>query len=246
MASSGSEIYLSVIIPAYNEGSRLGRTLDAARKFLVDQPFTWQVAVVDDGSSDQTPQLVEAISQIDPRVQLLQYAHNRGKGFAVRYGMLHTSGKYRLFMDADHSTAIDHISQFLPLLEADCDIVIASRALAESEITVHQPKWKESLGKLGNRWIQWWAVPGIKDTQAGFKAFRAQAAEKIFPNLTIDRWGFDVEVLALAKHYGYKVAEQPIRWVNNPETKVTALAYLQVLRDVMKVRFNIWRNRYPV
>ncbi len=158
--------------------------------------------------------------------------------------MLHATGKYRLFMDADNSTAIDHIECFLPLLKSGCDVVIGSRAVPGTQIVVRQPKWKEFLGKLGNRWIRFWAVPGINDTQAGFKVFRDDVACSIFPLLTIDRWAFDVELLAIARRRGYRIAEVPIRWTNYADSKVTIRSYFEVLIDAVQVRLNIWKKRY--
>jgi glycosyltransferase involved in cell wall biosynthesis len=218
--------------------------LKAVCNFLNRQSFAWEVAVVDDGSTDQTAQLVQNAISADSRVRLLQYPTNRGKGYAVRYGMLHTTAKYRLFMDADNSTSIDHIQQFLPQLENGTDIVIGSRAVQGAEVLVHQSRWKETLGALGNRWIQFWAVPGIKDTQAGFKIFTADAAQNIFPWLTIDGWAFDVEALLIARLRGYKIVEQPIRWINDSHSKVTSKTYFQVLKDVLKIRMNLWRQTY--
>ena len=244
MSADNSGILLSVVIPAYNEESRLPQTLTAVVNYLKHQPYTWEVAVVNDGSTDRTSQVVENAGNNDQRVWLLQYGSNRGKGYAVRYGMLRVSGKYRLFMDADNSTTIDHFDQFLPLLRADTQVVIGSRATQGAEIAVHQAWWKEFLGVLGNRWIRCWAMPGIQDTQAGFKVFTGEAAEVVFPRLTIDRWGFDVEALAVARLRGYKIAERPIHWANDPNTKVGFKTYFEVLLEVVKVRWNIWRGVY--
>lgn len=238
------QIFLSIVIPAYNEQDRLPHTLKAVIAYLTKQNYSWEIAVVDDGSKDKTVDIVREASIIERRVRLLQYGRNRGKGYAVRYGMTHTSGQFRLFMDADNSTTLDHFERFYPYLEQGFDIVIGSRDVAGAYIAVHQPWWKEKLGDLGNLWIQLWATPGIKDTQAGFKVFTAKAADDVFPRLTIDRWGFDVEALALAKHQGYRVAERPIRWVNDPNSKVSARAYLDVLREVLQVRINLWKGAY--
>lgn len=238
------DIFLSVVIPAYNEEKRLPHTLEATITYLEKQQYTWEILVVDDGSKDKTPALVQAQSVMDSRIRLLQYGTNRGKGYAVRFGMTHAAGKYRLFMDADNSTSIDHFAKFLPIFDEGYDVVIGSRDIAGAEIATHQAKWKEVLGDLGNLWIQFWAVPGVKDTQAGFKVFTAQASQDVFPVLTIDRWGFDVEALAVARHKGYRISEQPIRWVNDPNSKVSAGAYLEVLQEVVKVRLNMWRGIY--
>ncbi|PIT97968.1 MAG: hypothetical protein COT71_03435 [Candidatus Andersenbacteria bacterium CG10_big_fil_rev_8_21_14_0_10_54_11] len=237
-------VYLSVVIPAYNEEQRLPPTLQDVAAYLRNQPYGWEIAVVNDGSTDGTADAVRAVAVHEPRIRLLQYGRNRGKGYAVRHGMLHTSGEFRVFMDADNSTTIDHVAQFFPYFEMDFDVVIGSRDVAGAQIEVHQVWWKERLGDLGNLWIQFWAVPGIEDTQAGFKMFRGAAADDVFSRLTLDRWGFDVEALAVARARGYRIAERPIHWVNDPNSKVPTGAYLQVLREVVQVRLNLWRGAY--
>lgn len=244
MSSGDKNIFLSVVIPAYNEEARLARTLRATVGYLRRQNYTWEVAVVNDGSSDATADVVRAMAVQQSNVRLLQYGHNRGKGYAVRYGLLHTTGTFRLFMDADNSTTIDHVGRFLPLFDFGFDGVLGSRDVAGARIAVHQPKWKELLGDLGNLWIQAWAVPGIKDTQAGFKIFRDYVVEKVVPRLTINRWGFDVELLAVARRRGFRLSEQPITWQNDPNSKVGLRAYLGVLREVVQVRLNMWRGTY--
>lgn len=246
MSADASGIFLSVVIPAYNEELRLPQTLAGVVNYLKHQPYTWEVAVVNDGSSDRTTSIVEDTHAGDNRVRIVEYDKpgNRGKGYAVRFGMLCVVGKYRLFMDADNSTTVDHFEQFRPLLESGNDVVIGSRAAKGAEIAVHQAWWKEFLGVLGNRWIRFWAMPGIQDTQAGFKVFTGEAAEDVFPRLTIDRWGFDVEALAVARRQGYKIAERPIRWANDPNTKVSFKTYFEVLIEVVKIRWNIWKGVY--
>lgn len=243
MESKGS-VFLSVVIPSYNEEKRLPHTLKAVLTYLHKQSYTWEVAVVDDGSRDRTADIVRETSIVEPQVKLLQYGRNRGKGYAVRYGMTHVGGKFRVFMDADNSTSLDHVEQMLPLFHMGYDVVIGSRDVAGAVITVHQAWWKEKLGDMGNLWIQFWAVPGIKDTQAGFKMFTDYATQNVFPYLTIDRWGFDVEALAVARQRGYKIAERPIRWVNDPDSKVSKSAYIEVFKEVVQVRFNIWKGVY--
>lgn len=237
-------VYLSVVIPAYNEEKRLPATLKSVVQYLQAQSYSWEIAIVDDGSQDKTSDLVRAAGVHEARIRLLQYGENRGKGYAVRYGMTHVSGEVRLFMDADNSTTIDHFELFKPYLSMGFDVVIGSRDVAGADIAVHQVWWKEKLGDLGNLWIRFWAVSGIKDTQAGFKIFTRQASEAVFPYLTIDRWGFDVEALAVARQKGYKIAERPIRWVNDVNSKVSIRAYLDVLKEVIQVRMNIWRGVY--
>ena len=236
--------FLSVVIPAYNEEARLPDTLGATISFLSKQDFTFEIVVVDDGSIDNTAQVVRDLSESDERVRLVEYGTNRGKGYAVRTGMMRARGEIRVFMDADNSTTIDHVASFLPLFNDGWEVVIGSRRAKGSKILVHQSRWKEALGSLGNAWIRFWAVPGIRDTQAGFKAFSAKAANDVFPRLTLDRWGFDIEALAVARSLGYRISEEPITWVNDARTHVTAKAYFQVLFEVLQVRWNLWRGKY--
>lgn len=236
--------YLSVVIPAYNEEKRLPKTLESVIRYLENKSYLWEVAIVNDGSTDNTSQVVLDAGIQDQRIRLLEYRENRGKGFAVRYGMTHTAGALRLFMDADNSTSIDHIEQLLPLFKKGFDVVIGSRDVPGSTITIHQPKWKEICGRLGNLWIQMWLLPGMKDTQAGFKIFTAAAAEAVFSRITIDRWGFDIEALSVARKLGYAIAERPIRWRNDPDSRVPTGAYFDVLKEVLRVRVNIWKDVY--
>lgn len=235
---------ISVVIPAYNEERRLPRTLRATSAYMKEHFSHWEILVVDDGSQDATAHVVQEHAIHDKRVQLLQYGKNRGKGYAVRYGMTRATGDIQVFMDADNSTSIDHIEKFLPYVQKGFDVVIGSRDVDGATISVHQPAWKELLGDMGNLWIQAWAVPGIKDTQAGFKLFTKRASKDVFPFLTIDRWGFDVEALAVARRKGYLISEQPITWINDPNSKVSAHAYLEVLKEVVQVRLNMARGVY--
>ncbi len=235
---------ISVVIPAYNEEKRLPNTLRTTVTYLQSRSHEWEILVVNDGSHDKTADIVREYTMKDKRVKLLEYGQNHGKGYAVRYGMTHATGDIQVFMDADNSTSIDHIEKFLPYTEKGFDVVIGSRDVDGANISVHQPKYKELLGDLGNLWIQIWAVPGIKDTQAGFKMFTKKASQDVFPYLTIDRWGFDVEALAVARMKGYSISEQPIVWINDPNSKVAASAYLEVLKEVVQVRINMIRGVY--
>lgn len=242
--SMTKDVYLSVIIPVYNEERRLPFTLKAVISYLKKQSYSWEVAVVNDGSTDKTADIVKATQVNEPAVQLLQYGQNHGKGYAVRYGMMHTHGQYRLFMDADNSTTVNQIEGFWPYFKDGFEVVIGSRDIAGAVIDVHQAWWKELLGDLGNLWIQFWAISGIKDTQAGFKLFSGLAAQAVFPTLTIDRWGFDVEALAVARLKGFRIIERPIHWINDPNSKVKSSAYLDVLKEVVQVRLNMWKGAY--
>lgn len=244
MSPSDDNIFLSVVIPAYNEERRLPATLKSVISYLQKQSYRWEIAVVDDGSKDRTADIVRETTIVTPQARLLQYGKNHGKGYAVRYGMTHVKGQYRVFMDADNSTTIDHVEAFIPFFHMGYDVVIGSRDVKGAYVAVHQAKWKEMLGDLGNLWIRFWAVSGIYDTQAGFKMFTGKASDAIFPYLTIDRWGFDVEALAVAKLRGLKVVERPIRWVNDPDSKVSTKAYIDVLKEVVQVRLNMWKGTY--
>ncbi|MBM3792165.1 MAG: glycosyltransferase family 2 protein [Acidobacteria bacterium] len=239
-------MHLSVIIPAYNEEQRLPGTLQDVERFLERQPFESQVLVVDDGSTDGTAQVAREREGATGRVRLLRHADraNHGKGAAVRLGMSAALGRFRLFMDADNSTGIDQVERFWSWFDRGYDIVIGSRNVPGSEIAVRQAWYKELAGRFGNIVVRTLAVPGIRDTQAGFKAFSAESAGVVFPRLTIDRWGYDFEALAVARAHGFKIREVPITWANSPGSKVNLKSYFQVLMEVIRVRRNVRSGRY--
>jgi dolichyl-phosphate beta-glucosyltransferase len=231
-------IRLSVVIPAFNEAQRLPRTLDDVLAYLDAQPYGAEVLVVDDGSVDTTAAVVREQPPHRTRLRLIAHpdCRNHGKGATVRRGMSEAVGEYRLFMDADNSTTLAHIEEFWPWFERGYDVVIGSRNTDGADVVIHQPWYKELGGKLGNVLIRALAAPGIADTQAGFKMFTARCIEDILPRLTIERWGFDVELIVAARCRGYGVKELPIRWVNHAASTVPAIAYVQVLGEVWRVR----------
>lgn len=235
---------LSVIIPAYNEEKRIGQTLQSVAGYLRRQSYQAEVIVVSDGSQDQTAAIVKEWQGRFSFISLLDNQINQGKGGAVKQGMLAARGAFRLFMDADNSTTLEQIENFWPWLEKDFAVVIGSRRVKGAEIAVHQPWYKEWLGRGGNLVIRILAVPGIADTQAGFKVFTAQAAQEIFSRLTIWRWGFDFEALAIARQRGFKIKEVPIVWVNDAMSHVKLSAYLKTLLEAWQVRKNIWSGKY--
>jgi dolichyl-phosphate beta-glucosyltransferase len=241
-----SAIHLSVIIPAYNEEQRLPATLEDVLHYLSAQRYRSEVLVVDDGSSDGTANT--AAGFVGGAIPVRLCAHpdhtNRGKGAAVRLGMLTARGEFRLFMDADNSTSVDQIAGFWPFLEQGWDIVIGSRRAAGARIVVHQARHKEIAGRFGNWMIRMLAVPGVLDTQAGFKILTRTCVERIFPQLTVDRWGFDIEILAVARHLGYRIREVPIAWINSPASKVGAGSYFEVMEDVWRIRRNLKSGLY--
>ncbi len=248
-----ANFFLSIVIPAYNEAKRLPRTLERVHAYLQDAVKRWQVEmddveviVVDDGSTDGTSELARTFSDKFPNFQVLRHSPNRGKGYAVKRGMLTARGRFRLFSDADLSTPIDEIDKMLPLLlSGEVDIVIASRGLPQSQLLVRQPWYREMLGRLFNLVVQALATPGIWDTQCGFKLFRGDVAERLFKLQTLDGFAFDVEVLYLARKFRYRIAEVPVRWLNDPNTKVQTLKHgMQMLRDLLVIRLNDLKGRY--
>ena len=215
--------HLSVIIPAYNEEKRLGATLARVIAYLHEQPYTWELVVVDDGSSDSTAAVAEAAGDGGRlAMRVLRNSPNRGKGFSIRRGMLEARGKYRLFSDADLSTPIEELDGFWPYFERGAAVVIGSRALKESRLTVRQSPLREGAGRLFNGCVRWMLVPGIHDTQCGFKMFTAEAADAVFAEQRMHGFSFDVEALLLARRAGFKVSEVPVTWTNAPGTKVSA------------------------
>lgn len=238
--------FLSVVIPAYNEEHRLPTTLIAIDKYLSSQDYSYEVLVVNDASTDRTAEVAQRFSETMKNVRLVSYDQNKGKGGAVKTGMLEARGTYRLFTDADNSTSIDHFEKMLPHFKAGYDVVICSRDLKESVLSPPQPWYKRVLGRMGNLIVQPLLLPGLKDTQCGFKAFTEEAARDAFNRLTILRWGFDIEALALAKHMGYRIKEIPVVWVNDPHSKVQASSYAKTLLEVFKIRFNFWFRKYNI
>ena len=241
-----TDIYLSVIVPAYNEAARIGKTLERVQQYLTHAPFSYEILVVIDGSTDATAEVVRRAEGISG-LRLIERGVNRGKGFTVGEGMLAAVGQIRLFCDADNSTDIGHFDKMTPLLDQGYDVVIASRNdldVAGAEQVVAQAWHKRAVGRLGNRIVQRLAVPGIWDTQCGFKAFRAPAAERIFSQTTIERWGFDIEALALAQALNFRIGIIPAHWINDDRSHVRSLDYLNVLADTWAVRRNLRAGKY--
>jgi len=239
---------LSVIIPAYNEEKRIEKTLLSVNEYLSGQPYDYEILVVNDGSTDKTAEVVSDLKFKIENLKLIDNQVNHGKGWVVKQGMLGAQGDYRLFMDADNSTSVDQVEKMWPYTSVGNDVVIGSLAVRGARVLKSgaEPWWRVLMGKLGNKWIQIFAVWGVNDTQRGFKMFSAKAARDIFPRLTIFGWGFDVEALALARKFGYKIKEIPVVWNNDPSSKVNFWAYPQVLMQTLKVRWNLWTNKYSV
>lgn len=240
---------LSVIIPARNEESSIKNTVENVYFYLLSKNIDHEIIVVENNSKDKTAEVIQSLT---PSIPTLIFKHlvitsdRPSKGYAVKEGLLAAKGDFKLFMDADNSTTIDHIEKMMPYFNQGYSVVIGSIALKEAVVAVgSEPSWRKLFGKMGNLFIQIVAVPGIHDTQRGFKIFTAQAADDIFSKVTIYGWGFDVEVLALARKMGYKIKEVPINWKNDiANSKVTLKAYFQVLMETMKVRWNLITGKY--
>ena len=229
-------IYLSVIIPVYNEEQRVGKTLAAVQGYLARQAYVSEVLLIDDGSSDSTRGVISTIIQGWSNYKLLVNPENRGKGAVVKQGMLIAQGEYILFTDADNATPIAQIEKLLPYINK-YPIVIGSRHCPGAKIHVSQSPHRMILSRLSNLLIRWLAVPGIYDTQCGFKLFKNKPAKDIFSRVTINRFGFDFEALAIARHLGYQFKEVGVDWYNDGASKVRAgRDAIRTLRDLLKVK----------
>ena len=238
---------VSVIIPAYNEARRITPTLQRINNYLERRALSSEILVVLDGPTDNTLGVLLQIAKEIPNLKILNRTDRRGKGYTVREGMLRAAGRLRLFCDADNSTDIAHFDKMMPLFDNGYDLVIASRNskdAPDAEEVVPQACYKRWTGRLGNLIVQLFAVPGIWDTQCGFKAFRAEVAERIFSSTEIEGWGFDIEVLALARALNYKIGIIPAHWVNDPRSHVRPFDYLRVLGDTFRVRANLRARKY--
>jgi len=236
-----------VIVPAYNEADRFPSTLRRLQQYLSQSSYTYEILVVLDGPTDATSDVLRRLSGEIDHLSVIERAINRGKGYTVREGMLKASGTVRLFTDADNSTDIAHFDKMKPLFDQGYDVAIASRNrkdAAGARQVVPQVWYKRIIGQIGNAIVQLFAVRGIWDTQCGFKAFRAEAAQRIFARATIDGWGFDIEVLALARALNYKTGIIPAHWINDPHSHVRPFDYVRVLGDTLVVWFNFLTRRY--
>ena len=233
---------ISLVVPAYNEEKLIVSSLKNILTYMIKNKYNFEVIVVDDGSKDKTKEKVRSIK--DKHVKLLSYKPNKGKGHAVKIGMLAAKGDLLLFLDADLSTPIEEIEKFIPLTK-NYDVVIASRALKESQIKVHQPFYRELIGKVFNKMVQLLAVWGIKDTQCGFKMFTKKAANIIFKRQRIYGWAFDVELLFIAKKYRLKIKEMPVTWINEGDSRVSPIkSSIQMFIQIFKINLNNIRGYY--
>lgn len=238
-------MYLSVIIPAYNEAKRISKTLDLINDYLSKQNYDSEILVVDDGSKDGTVGIVKEYQHRIKNLKILENEKNHGKGWVVRHGMLEALGEYRLFTDADNSTSIEQIENFWPYIKQGYDVVVGSIEVAGARINEHAQWYRRMLGHFSKYLIR--VIAGlwfIHDTQRGFKLFSAKAVSAIFSRTVIDRFGFDIEALALAKNFRYKIKELPVIWNNAGESKVGLMSYIATFNDLLRIRFNFWLGRY--
>lgn len=232
--------YLSIVIPAYNEAHRLPPTIETLGQFCREAPWTVEVLIVVEQSTDETLQIARAeTSQHADAFKVIDNGSQRGKGHAVRSGMLRAEGELVFYMDADLSVPLKDVHPFVKRFEEDpsIDVLVGNRQHAQSRITLAQGWLRRSMGQTFNRIISALALADVRDTQCGFKAFRRKACREIFSRQQLDGFAFDVEVLMLAQQLGFRVADMPVEWVNSPESKVHIVRdSVRMLRDVIKVR----------
>lgn len=242
--------YLSVIIPAYKEGERIGKNLLEIEQYLKQQDFTYEVLVVVDGSPDNTAEIARNHSGQVQNLRVIDNAENHGKGYVVRQGLLESKGQYRVFLDADGSTSINHLEKFLPEFQNGYDVVIGSRDIPGAFIQIHQPKHREIMGDMGNWLIRivlgLWRYP---DTQCGFKMLSQKAAEEVASRMVVDRFGFDFELIILAEKLGFKVKQMPVRWLNEEGSTVGLTGpngFIQVIFDLFKTKGRLLAGKYNI
>jgi glycosyltransferase involved in cell wall biosynthesis len=234
-----SEPFLSIIIPAHNEANRLPPSLEKIRTFLKTQAYEAEVLVVENGSTDSTLAVAQSFAQQMPQLRVLQVAE-RGKGRAVQHGMLEARGAYRFMCDADLSMPIEQVSRFLPPTAEAIEIGIGSREVAGGR-RFDEPVYRHLIGRAFNTMVRWLVLPGLQDTQCGFKCFKAEVAQKVFPLQTLSGMSFDAEVLFIARRLGYHIQEIPIDWYFNPDSRV------RLFKDSIAMAFDLltirWRAR---
>ena len=243
--SSTAEPRLSVVVPMYNETTRMRKSLPQLLDYLAAQPYSYEVVVVDDGSADETPALAREMLAAVPQYRVIETRPNRGKGHALRVGMTASRGQYVLFTDADLSTPPAELDKFWPWLEQGIDVVIGSRKMEGAVLTRRQPWWRERLGKVFTWLSDHLATRDISDVTCGFKSFSRRAAHDLFRRARIDDWSFDAEILFLAQRRGYGIKEVPVTWHDERGTKVRVLRDgLRALRGLLRIRLNAATGRY--
>ena len=240
---SNGSLFLTIVIPAYNEERRLAQTLPKVAKFIETQAYEAEVLIVDDGSTDRTAKVVKEFSAQHPLFRLIQVEHG-GKGHAIKAGMLQAKGEYAFLCDADLAMPITELPKFLPPQRNGYKIAIGSREI-EGAVRYNEPFYRHLMGRVYNGLVKLMAVRGFEDTQCGFKCFHHSVAQDLFAHQTIDGFGFDVELLYVAQKRGYKIIEVPIHWYYQTESKVHPIRdTIRMVQDMITVRQNDWRGVY--
>lgn len=231
-------LFLSVVIPVYNESDKIEKTIAVIKEHLADR-FPYEIVVVDDGSKDDTKAIAERISEIDSRVRVLSYGENRGKGFALKAGMTDAIGELVLFTDADLATPIDELDKFLPYFEQGYDVVIGSRRVEGANVIVHQPRYREFMGKVFNQIAKVLVTRKVDDFNCGFKCYKREVANRLYSRGRLERWGFDVEMFFMIEKFDYKVKEVPVRWINAETTQVHLIRdSIRSFTELIQIRIN--------
>ena len=235
----------SIVIPAYNESARVGATLEKVFAYVHAQAWNAEVIVVNDGSRDNTVEIVRAFAATEPMLRLIENPGNRGKGYSVRNGMLHAKGEVVIFSDADLSSPIEEAAKLLKALEDGADIAIGSRWLRAETQTQRQPLYRQVFGRIFNLLLRLTLGLNFKDTQCGFKAFKQPAVRAIFPLQKIERWGFDPEILFLARKSGFKVKEVPVLWGHSGGTRINPLIDgSRMFWEMLRIRWYSLTGKY--
>ena len=235
----------SIVIPAYNEAARIEATLDRVLAYIAEQKWEAEVLVVNDGSSDATRDIVQRYAAAHRCLRLIENPGNRGKGFSVRNGMLQAQGELLLFSDADLASPIEESEKLFAAIRAGAAVAVGSRWLDPSLQTVRQPFYRRVLGRIFNLALRLILRLNLKDTQCGFKAFTREAARAVFSQQSIERWGFDPELLYLARHLGFRIEEVPVRWSHRDNTKIHPIRDgLQMFWEILRIRGYALRGRY--
>jgi dolichyl-phosphate beta-glucosyltransferase len=235
----------SIVVPAYNESARLGASLEKILGYIAEQKWSAEVLVVNDGSSDDTAEIVRRLALKNPAFRLVENPGNRGKGYSVRNGMLQARGRVLVFSDADLSSPIEELPKLLKVLDDGADIAIGSRWLQAELQTQRQPLHRQLFGRVFNLLLRITLGLRFKDTQCGFKAFRQGAAQKIFPLQRIERWGFDPEILFLARKFGFSVQEVPVAWAHSGGTRIHPLTDgSRMFWEMLRIRWYDLTGKY--
>jgi len=240
---------ISIIIAAYNEEQRIGKSLLKIKDYLNAQNLAYEIIVVDDGSTDSTRQVAKGYKANIANLKIVSYPTNKGKGYALRQGVFASIGEAVLLTDADLSTPIEELSHMLPLISSsEYDVVIGSRALKPETIIKKQPLWRQGMGKIFNKIVRFLVLEGFQDTQCGFKLFSGKVVRSLFKDACIDRFAYDVEILAMARKKSFKILEVPVKWINSPASKVHPIFdSLQMFLDLVKIRLRIkpGKTKFP-